>query len=324
MADVVEGNFVNGDFAASAKAKADKVRSEPEAGADEDHAFWINLARSMQNAHKDAGGLWMAYSAVPHGEHVIDVKQPFVQTLIDTVREQFTKAERHVRETFAAKILTQEMGHNLPFAINGEPLAIEIPDAATALTVLVSEMDWQTCADEAEAEDLAMEVAEGMLRAAERISEHSLAEDAVADAYIAKARHLPAVANLVAHDDLETAHNARLYALRILNDIRDRREPDALTEGMMCALLYWINDRILEAMKGTDVADLRKSAGLTQQRLADAIGVSRQHLVSLEKGKYQVSARLGRAIVTACRAAKAERARAKTASDSANDTAMEG
>ena len=37
------------------------------------------------------------------------------------------------------------------------------------------------------------------------------------------------------------------------------------------------------------IAELRSSRGLTQQNLADEMGVSRQTIISLERGKYNPS-----------------------------------
>ncbi|MDO4805619.1 MAG: helix-turn-helix transcriptional regulator [Coriobacteriales bacterium] len=37
------------------------------------------------------------------------------------------------------------------------------------------------------------------------------------------------------------------------------------------------------------IAELRRTAGLTQQALADELGVSRQTIISLERGKYNPS-----------------------------------
>lgn len=37
------------------------------------------------------------------------------------------------------------------------------------------------------------------------------------------------------------------------------------------------------------IAELRSNAGLTQQALADEMGVSRQTIISLERGKYNPS-----------------------------------
>lgn len=37
------------------------------------------------------------------------------------------------------------------------------------------------------------------------------------------------------------------------------------------------------------LSDLRQSHGLSQQRLADELGVSRQTIISIEKGRYDPS-----------------------------------
>jgi putative transcriptional regulator len=42
-----------------------------------------------------------------------------------------------------------------------------------------------------------------------------------------------------------------------------------------------MNDRILNNIK-----DSRKRIGLTQEELADAVGVSRQTIISIERGRY--------------------------------------
>ena len=39
----------------------------------------------------------------------------------------------------------------------------------------------------------------------------------------------------------------------------------------------------------TKIPQLRKEAGLTQQQLAERLGVSRQTIISLENGKYNPS-----------------------------------
>ena len=39
---------------------------------------------------------------------------------------------------------------------------------------------------------------------------------------------------------------------------------------------------------GQDVAQLRKEQGMTQQDLADQIGMQRTHVVRIEKGRYSV------------------------------------
>lgn len=44
------------------------------------------------------------------------------------------------------------------------------------------------------------------------------------------------------------------------------------------------------------ISELRKANGLTQQDLADQLEVSRQTIISLEKGKYDPSIRLAHKI----------------------------
>lgn len=44
------------------------------------------------------------------------------------------------------------------------------------------------------------------------------------------------------------------------------------------------------------IAELRSACGLTQQALADEIGVSRQTVISLEKGRYNPSIQLAHRI----------------------------
>lgn len=44
------------------------------------------------------------------------------------------------------------------------------------------------------------------------------------------------------------------------------------------------------------IAELRGERGLTQQALADAMGVSRQTVISLEKGRYNPSIQLAHRI----------------------------
>jgi transcriptional regulator with XRE-family HTH domain len=39
---------------------------------------------------------------------------------------------------------------------------------------------------------------------------------------------------------------------------------------------------------GQDIAQLRKEQGMTQQDLADQIGMQRAHVVRIEKGRYSV------------------------------------
>ena len=47
------------------------------------------------------------------------------------------------------------------------------------------------------------------------------------------------------------------------------------------------------------IAALRKEQGLTQQALADAVGVTRQTIISLEQGRYNPSLALAREITIA-------------------------
>ena len=60
-------------------------------------------------------------------------------------------------------------------------------------------------------------------------------------------------------------------------------------------------------MEGKDIADMRKRGGLTQEKLAEAVGVSKRHIVRLEKGETAVSTMLARRIAKACRQAIEER-----------------
>jgi len=48
-----------------------------------------------------------------------------------------------------------------------------------------------------------------------------------------------------------------------------------------------MNDRVLNYVK-----ELRKERGLTQEELAAAIGVSRQTIISIERGRYVPSLQL--------------------------------
>ncbi|RJF76474.1 helix-turn-helix domain-containing protein [Azospirillum cavernae] len=56
-------------------------------------------------------------------------------------------------------------------------------------------------------------------------------------------------------------------------------------------------------MRPEDIVAFRSRAGLTQAQLGEIIGVSRQHVYALEKGRFRLSARLGHAIMAACSAA---------------------
>ena len=39
---------------------------------------------------------------------------------------------------------------------------------------------------------------------------------------------------------------------------------------------------------GTDISELRKAKGMTQQQVADATGVQRNHISRIEAGRYSV------------------------------------
>ncbi len=47
-----------------------------------------------------------------------------------------------------------------------------------------------------------------------------------------------------------------------------------------------------------NVRELRKRAGFTQEELADAVGVSRQTIISIERGRYVPSLALALKIAT--------------------------
>jgi putative transcriptional regulator len=46
------------------------------------------------------------------------------------------------------------------------------------------------------------------------------------------------------------------------------------------------------------ILDLRTTQGVTQQELADAVGVSRQTIIAIEKGNYTPSVTLALALAT--------------------------
>lgn len=51
----------------------------------------------------------------------------------------------------------------------------------------------------------------------------------------------------------------------------------------------------MQLMKGIDankLKDMRSARGITQEALADAVGVSRQTIISIEKGRYTPSVSL--------------------------------
>jgi len=262
------------------------------------------LFDSLRHAHKNAGGLWLAYQAAVHGAATAANLSPMIAAVNALFLEQFARAEPHVRRAFVANVLTGDMDYDLPFAINGVPFPIDVPDADEMLASVVTDMNWLTLEDEAEADDQAMDVAQAMLKAARRLREYGLADEATIGKYTAQACRLPSVATLVGLQDLALPDHAYLVALRLLSDIRARRQPDALTEGLTHSLLRWIRDQVLETMAGEDVLTMREDAGLTQQDLADRIVITREHLVLLETGQAPVTARLGRAIVAACRDAR--------------------
>ena len=263
----------------------------------QDAALFNNLHR----AHENAGGLGLAYQAAVHGAATTTNPTPTMAALNALFLDQYARAEPHVRRAFVADVLTGDMGVDLPFAINGVPFSIDVPDADEALASVVTGIDWHTLEDEDEAEDQAVDVAQAVLKAGYRLLRYGLADEATMETYTARARRLPNVATLIGLDDVALPGNARTVARRLLEDIQARRKPDALTEGLMLALLRWIDDRVLETMAGADVLSLREGAGLTQQALADQIGITRERLMRLEAGKDSVSARLSRAIVDACR-----------------------
>ena len=259
----------------------------------------------LRHAHKSADNLQIAYESLVHGAFTIANPPPTLAAGNALFLEQYALAEPHVRRAFVAKILTGDMEYALPFALNGVPFPVDVPDAGEALASVVTDMDWHTLEDEAEADDQAVDVGQAMLKAAHRLREYGLANEATIRTYTALACRQPTVAPLVGLQDLALPDNAYMVALRLLGDIQARRQPDALTEGLMRALVRWLCGKVLETMAGADVLAMREDAGLTPQDLADRIGITRQHLVSLEAGEAPVSARLGRAICTVCRDAMA-------------------
>jgi len=52
------------------------------------------------------------------------------------------------------------------------------------------------------------------------------------------------------------------------------------------------NRRIMVTKEDNNLKDLRTSRDITQESLADTIGVSRQTIISIEKGKYTPSVSL--------------------------------
>ena len=49
----------------------------------------------------------------------------------------------------------------------------------------------------------------------------------------------------------------------------------------------------------TNIAKLRKALGITQEELADKVGVARQTIIALEQGKYNPSLGLAHSITKA-------------------------
>ena len=49
----------------------------------------------------------------------------------------------------------------------------------------------------------------------------------------------------------------------------------------------------------TDIAERRKARKMTQEQLADAVGVTRQTIIALEQGRYNPSLQLAYRIATA-------------------------
>jgi len=58
------------------------------------------------------------------------------------------------------------------------------------------------------------------------------------------------------------------------------------------ATLVSLKDKVFFEELGARIAKLRKEHGMTQTELAEILGYSQQHVLSLEKGRYRVPANL--------------------------------
>ena len=55
-----------------------------------------------------------------------------------------------------------------------------------------------------------------------------------------------------------------------------------------CTVSYESASTVERKRIGNRIAEARKEHGMTQQQLADAVGVSREHIARIEAGKYSV------------------------------------
>jgi len=197
-------------------------------------------------------------------------------------------ADPEVRDKAALLILAEGAPWDRPLAVNGIALGHKLPPADEALAFLAGRQDWFSMSDEG-AEEIACDVQEAMAKA-------GYPGEAIPGAWT----------DIVAAAALENPREAQAVVHLLYRHLEAAGAPPLL-KALTRSLNFWVADRILERMEGKDIADMRKRGGLIQEELAEAVGVSKRHVVRLEKGETAVSTMLARRIAKACRQAIEER-----------------
>lgn len=218
------------------------------------------------------------------------------------VEAAFARADGEAKRNFWIRLLCEGRADEHPVALNGERLDAGPYPPDDLVRDMLNE-DWLGYLDADAVREHLDEARDVLERAADAVAT-AYVDESLAATYRAAAAALPGVRELVSAGVPGDSLRAAAVAERVAADFARPASADDLTAGLADALASWMRANRGVALTGRAVRELRRGAGLTQEQMAEAVGITSQHLSRVESKDGPVPSDLGTRVIGVCEGRK--------------------